>query len=190
MCYIYGSISTLYFSTWLKWHKKSVHYLYQFINKFNCFSNQLTSYFITNSFYFPNGRFFFTKTFNSYFSFTVPPLLQMHGDIDDLVPIEWGQTTFKQLTNLGVQGDFHILNRLGHSINKQGMRIIKEWIEKHLPEIWFVFRYVHTKYIIIILLLHSVPFRSLLLRDNGFAERHQRNPGLLAVDHGNKSNLS
>lgn len=59
----------------------------------------------------------------------------MHGDIDDLVPIEWGQTTFKQLTNLGVQGDFHILNRLGHSINKQGMRIIKEWIEKHLPEI-------------------------------------------------------
>lgn len=65
----------------------------------------------------------------------IPPLLQVHGDIDDLVPLRWGQHTHQQLKNLGVSGEFHILERLGHSINKRGMDIIKQWIEKRLPEI-------------------------------------------------------
>ncbi|XP_075991240.1 lysophospholipase-like protein 1 [Anticarsia gemmatalis] len=65
----------------------------------------------------------------------IPPLLQVHGDIDDLVPAKWGQVTYERLKDIGVNGEFHILERLGHSLNRRGMNIIKEWIEKHLPEI-------------------------------------------------------
>ncbi|XP_047040979.1 lysophospholipase-like protein 1 [Helicoverpa zea] len=65
----------------------------------------------------------------------LPPLLQIHGDSDDLVDWEWGHGTFKTLKELGVQGEFHTMERLGHSLNKRGMRTIKDWIEKHLPEI-------------------------------------------------------
>jgi predicted esterase len=68
--------------------------------------------------------------------FSVPPLLQIHGDSDDLVDFGWGESTFKKIKNLGVDGQFHVMERLGHSINKRGMHIIKEWIQKHLPEIW------------------------------------------------------
>ncbi|XP_059045849.1 lysophospholipase-like protein 1 [Achroia grisella] len=66
---------------------------------------------------------------------SLPPLLQLHGDSDDLVHFPWGQSTYNQVKELGVQGEFHVLERLGHSINKRGMNIIKEWVEKHLPEI-------------------------------------------------------
>lgn len=63
------------------------------------------------------------------------PLLQIHGDYDELVDMAWGQDTFKQLKALGVQGEFHVMERLGHSINKKGLNIIKDWIEKLLPDL-------------------------------------------------------
>ncbi|XP_072931056.1 lysophospholipase-like protein 1 isoform X2 [Epargyreus clarus] len=65
----------------------------------------------------------------------LPPLLQIHGDSDELVDLSWGQTTFNELKACGVQGEFHIMERLGHSINKRGMNIIKEWLEKRLPDL-------------------------------------------------------
>ncbi|CAH0578104.1 unnamed protein product [Chrysodeixis includens] len=65
----------------------------------------------------------------------LPPLLQLHGNIDELVDLSWGQETFNEIKSLGVDGHFHVLDRLGHSINKRGMNLIKDWIEKRLPEI-------------------------------------------------------
>ncbi|KAI8430789.1 hypothetical protein MSG28_000951 [Choristoneura fumiferana] len=65
----------------------------------------------------------------------VPPLLQCHGDSDDLVYMQWGEATFKELRALGVQGQFHILQRLGHQINKRGMNLVKDFIEKLLPDV-------------------------------------------------------
>ncbi|KAL0902545.1 hypothetical protein ABMA27_000387 [Loxostege sticticalis] len=64
----------------------------------------------------------------------LPPLLQIHGNSDDLVYFDWGQATFNKIKDLGVSGDFHVMERLGHSINKRGMNLIKSFIEKHLPE--------------------------------------------------------
>lgn len=61
--------------------------------------------------------------------------MQLHGDSDELVDFSWGQTTFNELQALGVKVEFHALPRLGHSINKRGMTLIKEFVEKHLPEI-------------------------------------------------------
>ncbi|KOB67147.1 Lysophospholipase-like protein 1 [Operophtera brumata] len=69
------------------------------------------------------------------FFFSVPPLLQLHGDADDLVDMKWGQYTFEQLKALGIQGEFRVQSKLGHSINRRGMITIKEWIEKLLPEL-------------------------------------------------------
>ncbi|KAG7297053.1 hypothetical protein JYU34_019986 [Plutella xylostella] len=63
----------------------------------------------------------------------LPPLLQLHGDSDELVPVEWGISTHDRLKELGVQGDFQVLQKLGHSINTRGMHHIKEFIEKLLP---------------------------------------------------------
>ncbi|KAJ8737761.1 hypothetical protein PYW08_000356 [Mythimna loreyi] len=37
----------------------------------------------------------------------LPPLLQIHGDVDDLVDLEWGKQSFNKLKELGVQGEFH-----------------------------------------------------------------------------------
>ncbi|VVC86218.1 lysophospholipase-like protein 1 [Leptidea sinapis] len=65
----------------------------------------------------------------------VPPLLQIHGNSDDLVHFSWGENTFSQLKSLGVPGEFHVLDKLGHSINRRGLNLIKAWINKHLPEI-------------------------------------------------------
>ncbi|XP_063837794.1 lysophospholipase-like protein 1 isoform X2 [Ostrinia nubilalis] len=64
----------------------------------------------------------------------LPPLLQIHGNSDDLVYLEWGQATFDNIKELGVSGEFHIMEKLGHSLNKRGMNLIKSFIEKHLPE--------------------------------------------------------
>ncbi|CAF4746444.1 unnamed protein product [Pieris macdunnoughi] len=65
----------------------------------------------------------------------VPPLLHIHGNSDDLVDLSWGKTTFEHLKTLGVQGEFHTIHRLGHSINRTGLNLIYSWIQKHLPEI-------------------------------------------------------
>ncbi|CAK1554095.1 unnamed protein product [Leptosia nina] len=65
----------------------------------------------------------------------VPPLLQIHGNADDLVDIKWGETTFKELKSLGVEGEFHTMERLGHSLNKRGLLLIQSWINKYLPEL-------------------------------------------------------
>ncbi|XP_013189181.1 lysophospholipase-like protein 1 isoform X2 [Amyelois transitella] len=65
---------------------------------------------------------------------SLPPFLQLHGDSDEMVYLKWGQQTYNQLKELGVKGEFVILERLGHSINKRGMARIKDFIDKYLPE--------------------------------------------------------
>ncbi|XP_063392757.1 lysophospholipase-like protein 1 [Cydia fagiglandana] len=68
-------------------------------------------------------------------SSTLPPLLQCHGDNDDVVPMEWGKTTYNELKTLGAPIQFHVLERLGHQINKRGLNLIRDFIEKHLPDV-------------------------------------------------------
>lgn len=65
----------------------------------------------------------------------MPSLLELHGNNDDLVDLSWGQTTYKELKTHGVKGEFFVLEKLGHSINKKGLNIIKDWIEKLLPDV-------------------------------------------------------
>ncbi|XP_028035472.1 lysophospholipase-like protein 1 [Bombyx mandarina] len=64
---------------------------------------------------------------------TYPPLLQIHGNQDDLVPLKWGEETYQKLKSLGIQGSFFVQERLGHSLNRRGIKIIKDWIDEKLP---------------------------------------------------------
>ncbi|KPJ06339.1 Lysophospholipase-like protein 1 [Papilio machaon] len=65
----------------------------------------------------------------------LPPLLQIHGDNDDLVDLTWGRNTYNELKKYGVNGEFHVMPKLGHSINKRGMNIISDWIVNLLPDV-------------------------------------------------------
>ncbi|XP_012254301.1 lysophospholipase-like protein 1 [Athalia rosae] len=65
---------------------------------------------------------------------SIPPLLQFHGVRDDLVPIEWGEETFKILTGLGVRGEFVPLKNAYHELNRLEIQRFQEWILNLLPE--------------------------------------------------------
>jgi predicted esterase len=55
--------------------------------------------------------------------------------MDDLVPLEDGQETFKNLTSLGVNGDFIIEEYADHSSTKSELQGVYSWIKEILPEI-------------------------------------------------------
>lgn len=49
----------------------------------------------------------------------LPDLKMFHGGRDTLVPIEWGQETFENLSKLGVKGSFTPLKNTLHELKKQ-----------------------------------------------------------------------
>ena len=81
----------------------------------------------------------FTKNFHEFQELesikdksSLPPLLHCHGTRDELVLFDWGKTTFKTLTELGVSGEFHEFN-VFHEFNKKELTLIREWILDKLP---------------------------------------------------------
>ncbi|KAL8567679.1 hypothetical protein ACOMHN_008987 [Nucella lapillus] len=64
----------------------------------------------------------------------VPPLLQFHGEEDDLVVYDWGQATHSKLKSLGVKGEFVSLPQLTHTMNASMAKSARDWIAKVLPE--------------------------------------------------------
>lgn len=59
---------------------------------------------------------------------TATPLFMCHGERDSLVPLEWGQNTFKELTNLGVKGEFLKLPNTMHELKKNELENLLKWI--------------------------------------------------------------
>lgn len=64
----------------------------------------------------------------------IPPLLQFHGTLDQLVPIQWGQETYDNLNNFGVNTKFVQLNNVYHELARAEIQEFKQWITKMLPE--------------------------------------------------------
>ncbi|XP_058129899.1 lysophospholipase-like protein 1 [Anopheles ziemanni] len=64
----------------------------------------------------------------------LPELLMMHGERDDLVPLEWGQTTFDELAKLGVRGQFVPHRNALHEIKKDQLLRVIDWVQKLIPE--------------------------------------------------------
>lgn len=63
-----------------------------------------------------------------------PPLLQFHGDADSLVPIAWGEETFKILNELGIKGEFVRLKNIDHELTSPVIKRLKAWLLNVLPE--------------------------------------------------------
>lgn len=61
------------------------------------------------------------------------PLFMCHGDIDDLVPMEWGENTHDNLVNLGIKAEFHPFKNTMHELKKAEIMKLSDWILKVLP---------------------------------------------------------
>lgn len=61
------------------------------------------------------------------------PLCMFHGDRDTLVPLSWGQTTYKQLTKMGISANFHTVKHTLHELKKSELKSLFEWIQQILP---------------------------------------------------------
>ncbi|KAJ8951016.1 hypothetical protein NQ318_006401 [Aromia moschata] len=61
------------------------------------------------------------------------PLYMCHGDRDTLVPISWGQKTYKDLTQLGINAEFVPIKNTLHELKRQEIKDLFDWIQKILP---------------------------------------------------------
>ncbi|CAL1687294.1 unnamed protein product [Lasius platythorax] len=62
------------------------------------------------------------------------PLVQYHGTIDTLVPIEWGEETAKNLKELGVNVKFTPLQNIDHELSRAEIQSWKDWLLNILPD--------------------------------------------------------
>ncbi|XP_052220459.1 lysophospholipase-like protein 1 isoform X2 [Dreissena polymorpha] len=56
-----------------------------------------------------------------------------HGEQDTLVAYSWGRDTYKRLTSLGVQGEFHSVPDLLHELDRQTLNRLCDWIQAREP---------------------------------------------------------
>uniref|UniRef100_A0A1L8DYZ4 palmitoyl-protein hydrolase n=1 Tax=Nyssomyia neivai TaxID=330878 RepID=A0A1L8DYZ4_9DIPT len=65
----------------------------------------------------------------------LPPLLMFHGERDTLVPLKWGNESFRNLQELGVKGTFIPVRNTMHELKKSELLQLQEWILTILPPI-------------------------------------------------------
>lgn len=63
------------------------------------------------------------------------PLYMCHGDRDTLIPISWGQQTYKNLTKIGINGKFIPVKNTMHELKKNEIEGLFQWIENILPSL-------------------------------------------------------
>ncbi|XP_058790137.1 lysophospholipase-like protein 1 [Phymastichus coffea] len=64
----------------------------------------------------------------------LPELLQFHGTTDNIVPFEWGKTTFDSLQSVGIKGKFMTLEGAEHELVQKELKFVKDWLLQLLPE--------------------------------------------------------
>ncbi|KAL6442205.1 hypothetical protein ACFW04_002465 [Cataglyphis niger] len=62
------------------------------------------------------------------------PLVQYHGMIDTLIPIEWGEESAKNLKELGVNVKFIPLQNIDHELSRTEIQNWKDWLLNILPD--------------------------------------------------------
>lgn len=61
------------------------------------------------------------------------PILQCHGDMDPIVPIQWGQATAEILKTFVKSTTFKKYSGMSHCSCDEEMSDVKDFIDKHLP---------------------------------------------------------
>lgn len=64
----------------------------------------------------------------------LPPLFLCHGDNDDLIPLDWAQESYKHISKLGVNAEFHVLKGAMHEITKDELDKWVSWVLRQLPD--------------------------------------------------------
>ena len=60
-----------------------------------------------------------------------PPVLLIHGDADELIPVQAMFQSAQALAALGVPAEWHISSGIGHGIDQEGLRQGGEFIARH-----------------------------------------------------------
>ena len=61
-----------------------------------------------------------------------PPVLLIHGDIDDVVPVIGSEAALPKLLDLGIDARLHISAGSGHTIAQDGLETATEFLRQHL----------------------------------------------------------
>lgn len=61
-----------------------------------------------------------------------PPVLLVHGDIDEVVPVIGSEAALPVLLNLSVDAQLHISSGFGHTIAQDGLEAATEFLRRHL----------------------------------------------------------
>ena len=61
------------------------------------------------------------------------PVLQAHGDADQVVPHKWGQLSSQMVKSVLTKHNFRTYQGLPHSSNAQEMDDVKDFLTEHLP---------------------------------------------------------
>ncbi|XP_076750097.1 lysophospholipase-like protein 1 [Xylocopa sonorina] len=64
-----------------------------------------------------------------------PPLLQIHGTADTVVPMQWATETFSNLKELGVNTQFVPITKIEHMLSRPGLESFKKWLLNILPDL-------------------------------------------------------
>lgn len=62
-----------------------------------------------------------------------PPLILLHGEDDDVVPLKWSSYVVSELSRLGVPIEFLTLKGIRHEIRMSELLKIEEWAREMLP---------------------------------------------------------
>jgi phospholipase/carboxylesterase len=61
-----------------------------------------------------------------------PPVILIHGEADDLIPVDALHTAREQLAAAGVKVEWHVRPRLGHGIDPEGQRLAGHFMARAL----------------------------------------------------------
>ncbi len=61
------------------------------------------------------------------------PVFQVHGTWDEVIELKWGQETRDILKSRLAEVEYHEMDGMGHEANQQELDLLKQFIEKRLP---------------------------------------------------------
>jgi len=59
------------------------------------------------------------------------PFLLTHGELDTLIPVDWGRASRDRLQSLGADVEYHEF-QMGHNVSMESLAMIHKWLERHL----------------------------------------------------------
>ena len=62
-----------------------------------------------------------------------PPVLMIHGDMDEMIPVEAMHEAVRALAEAGFTVEWHVSRGVGHGIAPDGLALATDFLRRHLP---------------------------------------------------------